>query len=312
MGNAGSIDHESVDGECVDSESEENAMTRRHGVLVGYDGSEGSDLALDWAAEEAVLRGVPLTVCHVWQVFYPGFVILPVATLSDAAESVTKAAVERVAGHHPGLEVHRIVESGSPAYALIERAGEAELTVVGSQGAGTMRKALIGSVSSQVASHATGVVTVVRETVGEGTGPHSGRIVVGVDGSPAADDALRVAFEEAHLRGEGLTALCVCPGDASVRDTPFLDDRVLREVARERFERSVDALQAEYGRVEARKVFLEGDPVTELITATEGARQVVVGSRGTGSIKSMLLGSVSSAAVRHALCPVTVVRPPAG
>ncbi|MEO3784360.1 universal stress protein [Actinocorallia sp. B10E7] len=284
-------------------------MTRRHGVLVGYDGSECGDLALDWAAEEAVLRGLPLTISHVWQIVYPGFVVLPITTLSDAAESVTQTAAERISGAHPGLEVRKLVESGSPAYSLIEHARDAELTVVGSEGAGTVRKALIGSVSAQVTSHAPGVVTVVRSTTGEGTGPYSGRIVVGVDGSSAADEALRVAFEEAHLRRAGLTVLCVCPDGAAVRDTPFIDDRVLRELARERFERSVESWQTKYAEAQVEKVFLEGDPVTELITATEGARLLVVGSRGAGGIRSMLLGSVSSAAVRHALCSVTVVHP---
>ncbi len=284
-------------------------MTRRHGVLVGYDGSEGGDLALDWAAEEAVLRGLPLTIAHVWQIVYPGLVMLPVTTLSDAAESVARTAVERISGVHPGLEVRKIVESGSPAYSLIEHARDAELTVVGSEGAGTVRKALIGSVSAQVTSHAPGVVTVVRRTTGEGTGPRSGRIVVGVDGSPAAEEALRVAFEEAHLRRAGLTVLCVCPEDAGVRDTPFIDDGVLRELARERFERSVESWQVKYAEAQVEKVFLEGDPVTELITATEGARLLVVGSRGVSGLRGVLLGSVSNAAVRHALCPVTVVHP---
>lgn len=284
-------------------------MTRRHGVLVGYDGSGGGDLALDWAAEEAVLRGLPLTISHVWQIVYPGLAMLPVTTLSDAAESVARTAAERISGAHPGLEVRKIVESGSPAYSLIEHARDAELTVVGSEGAGTIRKALIGSVSAQVTSHAPGVVTVVRRTTGEGAGPHSGRIVVGVDGSHAAEEALRAAFEEAHLRRAGLTVLCVCPEDAGVRDTPFVDDRVLRELARERFERSVESWQVKYAEVRVEKIFLEGDPVTELITATEGARLLVVGSRGVAGLRGVLLGSVSSAAVRHALCPVTVVHP---
>ncbi|WP_198653879.1 universal stress protein [Actinocorallia populi] len=283
-------------------------MTRRHGVLVGYDGSEGGDLALDWAAEEAVLRGLPLTVCHVWQIVYPGFVVMPVTTLSDAAESITRTAAERVSGAHPGLEVRRLVESGSPAYALIEHAREAGLTVVGSEGAGTVRKALLGSVSAQVTAHASGAVTVVRPTFGQGSRP--GRIVAGVDGSPAADHALGAAFEEAHLRRTGLTVLCVCPENAGVRDTPFVDDGVLRELSRERFERSVDSWRAKYPQVRAEKVFLEGDPVTELINASEGAVLLVVGSRGVGGIRSMLLGSVSDAAVRHALCSVTVVHPP--
>lgn len=284
-------------------------MTGRHGVLVGHDGSEGGELALDWAAEEAALRGLPLTICHVWQIVYPGLVMLPVTALSDAAESLVESAAKRVSANHPELEVRRIVESGSPAYALVEHSKEAELTVLGSEGAGTMRKAILGSVSCQVASHASGAVTVVRPTHGA-DGPYPGRIVVGVDGSAAADAALGAAFEEAHLRRIGLAVLCVCPENASVHEAPFLDDRVLREVSQERFERSVEVWQAKYPEVRVERVFLEGDPVTELIRATEAARLLVVGARGAGGIRGLLLGSVSDASVRHALCPVTVVHPP--
>ena len=234
--------------------------------------------------------------------------MIPVTTLSDAAETITKAAAERVSGAHPGLEVRRVVESGSPAYSLAEHSREAELTVVGSEGAGTVRKALLGSVSAQVTAHGSGSVMVVRETFGQG--PRPGRIVVGVDGSPAAAEALRAAFEEAHLRRAELSVLCVCPEGAAVRDTPFIDGKVLRELARERFERAVDARQAEFPQARAEKVFLEGDPVTELVNASEGAFLLVVGSRGEGGLRGRLLGSVSDAAVRHALCSVTVVHPP--
>ncbi|ROO88492.1 nucleotide-binding universal stress UspA family protein [Actinocorallia herbida] len=280
-------------------------MTESLGVLVGYDGSEGGERALAWAAEEAAARRLPLTICHVWQVVYPGFVMMPVDALEKSATELVEAAADKARSTHPGLTVTTRTISGSPAFNLVDQARDAALTVVGSVGMGAFRRALIGTVGSQVAAHGSGVITVVR-----GEDNPAGPVVVGLDGSPLSAAVLRAALEEAKARTARVVALCVYPESAEVKDAPFVEEDRLRDIARERFEAAVRAGAEDFPGVEVQPRFVDGDPVTELITASEGARVLVVGARRGGSLRKRLLGSSSEGAVHHALSPVTVVHPP--
>ncbi|MCD0448877.1 universal stress protein [Actinocorallia sp. API 0066] len=279
------------------------------GVLVGYDGSKGSETALEWAAREAEVRQLPLTILHIWQVVYPGFVVLPLTALEDAADKASAAAAERVRTAHPGLQVDRIVECGSPPYLLVAHGRRAELLVLGRNADHPFGAGILGSVSAQVVGHATGPTVLVREgQAPPEAGP--GDIVVGVDGSPSSRDALRAAFLEAHLHEMPLTAYCAWPPDAQVSGTPFLTDADLHDVCRERFEREVESVYTAYPEVKAAKVFESGNAAEGLLAAASGAKLLVVGTRGRGPVRSLLLGSVSRAVVRGARCPVLVVPPP--
>ncbi|MDX6744337.1 universal stress protein [Actinocorallia sp. A-T 12471] len=280
-------------------------MAESLGVLVGYDGSEGGERALAWAADEAAARRLPLTVSHVWQIVYPGFVMMPLDAVEKSAAELVEAAAEKARAAHPGLDVRTKTVSGSPAFNIADQSRDAVLTVVGNVGMGAFRRALIGTVGSQVATHGSGAVTVVR-----GEDSPGGPVVVGLDGSAVSGDVLRVALEEAKARSARVLALCVFPPHAEVKDTPFVEETDLRDISRERFEALVrDGVEAFPG-VEVQTRFVDGDPVTELITASEGARILVVGARRLGSLRKRLLGSASEGAVHHALSPVTVVHPP--
>lgn len=143
-----------------------------------------------------------------------------------------------------------------------------------------------------------------------------GTIIVGVDGSPASEGALDWALAEAALRGSRVVALAVSALPWSLGYDP--DGHVDRErVAAERrgeVEAAVAASRARVGvdhevEVEAR-VQLDERPAFILITAAAEAELLVVGSRGRGGFKGLLLGSVSTACVHHASCPVVVVPAP--
>lgn len=145
-----------------------------------------------------------------------------------------------------------------------------------------------------------------------------GTIIVGVDGSPSAEAALDWALTEAAVRGSGVLALAVSPLPWSLGYDPnWHADR--DQVAGERraeVEAAVAASRARVGspddlEVEAR-VQLDERPAFVLITAAADAELLVVGSRGRGGFKGLLLGSVSTACVHHAPCPVVVVPQPAG
>jgi nucleotide-binding universal stress UspA family protein len=139
-------------------------------IVVGIDGSNGSNEALHWAIAEAHLRNVPLRAVHVWtysRPLVPSFVGYPYSaeTFSNAiddrwlAEQRLERAVSEVGEDH---EVERVLVEGSAAQALIDAVGEADVLVVGSRGHGGFTNLLLGSVSQQCAQHAPCPVVIVR------------------------------------------------------------------------------------------------------------------------------------------------------
>lgn len=138
------------------------------GIVVGIDGSGHSELALEWAAREAALRQVPLTVITVHEpvVAYWGSVIsVPddqAVSERDrkAAREQTDEVLDRLDGiTPPRVNVNAI--AGFPAQELLKASQSAELLVVGSRGAGGFARLVMGSVSSQVAHHAHCPVVVI-------------------------------------------------------------------------------------------------------------------------------------------------------
>ena len=140
------------------------------GIVVGVDGSEGAQHALGWAAAEAKLRAVPLTVLSAWQ-WPAGFsgpaswagVITPELTddFGEFAERRLEQACEEAAAALAGLEVRPRVVEGVPSQVLIEAAADAELLVVGSRGHGGFVGLLLGSVSIQCAHHSPCPIVIV-------------------------------------------------------------------------------------------------------------------------------------------------------
>ncbi|MEU0569485.1 universal stress protein [Nonomuraea sp. NPDC005983] len=167
-------------------------------VVVGYDGSDFSMQALDWAMDEAEYRKLPLTVAHAWQ--------WPYGEADDEAKAHLRKAAEHVLWH--GAECARSTSSvvdvetdlfeGSAARRLVSLSDGAALVVVGSRGLSTLPRAVMGSVAEYVAAHAGCPVIVVR-----GPGPlpaptRPGPVVV-VDREPS-EAVLEFAFDEAAIR----------------------------------------------------------------------------------------------------------------
>jgi nucleotide-binding universal stress UspA family protein len=145
-------------------------------------------------------------------------------------------------------------------------------------------------------------------------------IVIGIDDSENARAALRWAIEEARLRGVPVQAVHAWepPIVAPVVDVgpvppgPLLDLPVLmkemKRAAEELAERVVSEVADEASGVEVRPVAVEGRPASALVEAAEGADLLVVGSRGLGGFKDLVLGSVSHQVASHAPCPVVIHR----
>lgn len=277
------------------------------GVLAGYDGSRGSVRALDWAADEARMRGVPLTVLHTWepQVRVPA--ARPVIDPRSLAQSILNSGIEHARKTAPDLEVRAVLARAPAAARLIEGGGDAELIVLGPRGAGGFAGLVLGSVAAQVAAHASCPVVIVRGRPGARPEAEGGRVVVGMDGSPASRAALAMAFAEADARGSSLSAV-VAWDPVTVRGLPpMVEEPELRSAAEARLARWMDPLRERHRGVDTRMEIVTGRPREVLIDAADGARLLVVGSRGLGGFRGLLLGSVSHALVHHAPCPVAVV-----
>jgi nucleotide-binding universal stress UspA family protein len=147
------------------------------------------------------------------------------------------------------------------------------------------------------------------------TDPHSGsgRIVVGVDGSPSSEEALRWAVGQARRSGQPVDAVISwsVPVDFGVGGygAPVAYDweGLATDTLSKTVATAVDAADAD--RVSQRVVM--GHPARVLLDEAEDAALLVVGSRGRGGFRGMLLGSISQDVVARAACPVVVVRSPA-
>lgn len=135
-------------------------------------------------------------------------------------------------------------------------------------------------------------------------------VIVGVDGSESGDAALRWAVEEARLRDGRLVVLLAytyldqrhLPGEDDFDPTYSAEEaeRVLQGV--------VDRVSGDVGLEDVELRAVEEPAVSALLAAAEEADLLVVGSRGRGGFKGLLLGSVSQQVVTHASCPVVVHR----
>lgn len=283
-------------------------------VVVGIDGSLASARAIDMAAHEALMRHQPLRLVHALAGIKPA-PGMPTSPTSDEmsaarvrsdADELVASALSRVARAHPELaDVSGEVVAGYAGAALISESQRAGVIVVGDRGLGGFTGLLIGSVAVQVSSHAACPVLVTRGRTGA-----SGDILLGVDGSSAGDAAIGCAFEEASLRGCRVDAVHAWLG-------PVDDDGTTRveydkDATRERGERllaqALAGWQEKFPDVPVRRRLVHGRPRQTLIDASEGARLVVIGARGRGGLKGLMLGSVSQALLHHADCPTVVVR----
>ncbi|CCH32900.1 universal stress protein [Actinosynnema sp. NPDC047251] len=135
-------------------------------IVVGVDGSAAGQDALRWAVDEGLRRGCAVEAVLAWHVDY-GIVIGPMSATVAASldrERVREAhqAVldEAVAGAEG--DVRPVLAEGDPRDVLAKASEHASLLVVGSRGAGPVREALLGSVSSFCVHHAACPVVVVR------------------------------------------------------------------------------------------------------------------------------------------------------
>jgi nucleotide-binding universal stress UspA family protein len=286
-------------------------------VVAGLDGSRTGLAAADWAAREALLRGVPLRLVHAWEQLIAPYASLAGVTIPPdpkrSARLLTGARVH-LSRRHPGLEVITDRLPGDPATALVAAGTDGEMLVLGSRGLGRTAGFLLGSVARTVVARAEGPVVLVRAAdpgKPEGDtqepaagGSAGGDVVVGVDLDGPDDAVLAFAFEAAARRG---TALRVVHGRGPA-DEPA-DGAGLAQT---------DSVTAPLGDVlRPWQEKFPGVPVTaqavigqagaHLVDASRDAALLVVGRTVRQGALGTYIGPVTDAVLRHAMSPVAVI-----
>jgi nucleotide-binding universal stress UspA family protein len=284
-------------------------------IVVGVDGSPASRAAVEWAAAEAVRRKSELVVVHVYDWRVVGARV-PVAgayagEVRARADELVAGAIADAKAIAPAVAVRGQAVVGAVGPTLVNLSSQARLIVLGSRGRGGFASLLLGSVSQQVATHAAGPVVVVRGRLRELSGP----VVVGVDGSPAADHALGVAIDEAVARGVGVVAVRVYAPVNPPWGTD-VDQNMESPVQRREFEQralleDLGPWEDKYPDTTIEAVVVDGHPAEVLAGMSASACLVVVGTRGHGGFSGLLLGSVGLQLLHHAESPVLIARVPA-
>lgn len=285
------------------------ATTLNHPVVVGFDGSEGAQRALAYAAWEATRRSVPLRMIYGYQpvaLYGPGLVYASNVelTLTWARDMLTGAA-DKTRAELPGLEVSEAVIAGGPAATLLGQSQDASLLVVGSRGRGGFAAMLMGSVCAQVAAHATTPVVIVRAAA-DPDGPYdNGPILVGVDGSEGAQDALEFAFEQAAARNVPLFAVYVWgvlpKNNLGPISDGYYDSQQAQDEAERLLSEALAGWRSRYPDVEVDTLATHSFGTVEtLVQLGSHAGMIVVGPRGRGGFAALLLGSTADGVVRHA------------
>lgn len=285
-----------------------------YGVLVGVDGSPESNAAVRWAAGEAVMRELPVTLMHV---IAPVVVSWPVRNLEASyvewqegnAQHVLEQAQKTLlasSGESAPPAVHVEVRHDGVVTEMADASAHAAMVVVGSRGMGPIGGAVLGSVSRTLLHHARCPITIVKVDAAQPLGD-TAPILLGIDGSPASEPATAFAFDEASRRGVDLVALHAW-SDVGVFPVVGMDWHQYEDEGHEILGERLAGWQERYPDVTVRRRIVCDRPARWLIDEARRAQMVVVGSRGRGGVSRMLLGSVSTAVAESAAAPVTVVR----
>jgi nucleotide-binding universal stress UspA family protein len=288
-------------------------------VAAALDGTDVDDAVVDWAADEAFRSGEALHLVHVLDTgmqFAPHEMLLGeapslAASLEEAGDVVVQRATTRATTRHPELVVDSVVEWGSPAGVLVRRSADARVLVVGSRPRGRIERAVLGSVALAVIHHGRPPVVVVPTGTDVGEPEH---VVLGVDGSPASHRAAEFALSVAE--GSGADVHCVVGWNVEVVDGTVVTEpgTPAWTTVQHRYDgvarRSLEDAVSRHPEVSVAVDVRHAEPSRALLGAADevGADLLVVGSRGFGGFRGLLLGSVAKRVLEGASTVVAVVK----
>ncbi|MFI8536486.1 universal stress protein [Streptomyces aquilus] len=290
-------------------------------VVVGLDGSRESLAAADWAAREALRRGLPLRLVHAWEggtsAGEPGLPEL--AAPRYWSQRILRGGLERLGESYPQVRLSADQVPNSAPEALVAVADEAELLVLGSRAFSGFGGFMAGSVALATVARATRPVVLVRahqrpesEHLPDAEGrPSAGtpyrEVVVGVDPAHRCEELLAFAFESAMLRAAPLRAvytwqLPFLPAAAEAKARKAVGgaaEHALRTV--------LERWREKFPTVEVHALALEGRPAVQLTQAAGDAGLLVVGRKARSARIGTHTGPVAHAVMHHVRCPVAVV-----
>nr|WP_163549910.1 universal stress protein [Candidatus Frankia nodulisporulans] len=285
----------------------------RQGVLVGIDGSPGSEAALRWAYATAQLEHRPVIALLGWTAdglprgVYQAAVNADYLGLTKAAEQTLHHTIARVPMPDPPIELRQVVVEQDPVDALVHKAKNAAMTVIGTSGSGFAHRVLAGSVAHQLLHQHTGPVVVVRGDDSSGQQPDRRPIVVGVDGSDPSCAAVRWAADQAIAREAPLYLI----NAYRVYIAPFAPPTEyfvsLHQDAEQLLADTVTATLDDDLDLDLHLIAVDDSASRALLLAAQDAQLLVVGTRGHGGFAELVLGSTAHQCVLHAPCPVAVL-----
>lgn len=271
-------------------------------------------MAAKWAAREATIRNVGLTVVHVWNppAVWSGAPI-PAAIHRRHEEEARKVVadaiqvVEESVCGGKGPEIDGELVCAAPAPTLVDLSKRSFMVVVGCRGQEALERTLLGSVSTGLIHHAHCPVALIHEEDISLLRPSQLPVLVGIDGSSASELATAIAFEEASFRGVDLLAVHAWT-DSVTSGTLSREWSVMQSRAAEILAERLAGWQERYPDVAVHRRLVFDRPARHLLEESEFAQVVVVGSHGRGGFAGMLLGSVGAAVAQAARIPVIVAR----
>jgi len=279
---------------------------RYHHVLVGYDGSEGSQRALEWAKDIALSYGAKVTVAAAFTppqasapgamgfAWYPDYVEA-YGAIEDSTRRAAENAVSRLRAL--GVEATPSVVEGSAGREIARLAHEqnADLVVVGATRGGKLKRAILGSTAASLLSHAPCSVLIARGP------PRPPRVLVATDGSHASYRAVAHAYHRASQTNAELIV-------QHVLDYPV---ETIDDVPPEGFVKAVaQRLQLPAAPPKVRYVLDVGYPATRILlrAGEEDVGLVVVGAHGKDALERFFVGSTSRRVANESHASVLVVK----
>lgn len=290
-------------------------------VVAGLDGSPESHAAVEWAAREAELRGLPLKIVHVWEPAPDPLAQAPLLgaeTQQHWSERIPREAGEGLRLRHPGLDVTEEQVTGTPADALVDAAKDAELLVLGSRGLSGVGGFLVGSVGLAIVAHAELPVVLVRA---DGQAAHEDEsapasaapprpAVLGLDAGAPSDAVIEFAFAEAALRGTGLRVVYGWNLPPYYAYGLAMDAGLHDELSREETTALTEALRPwrqKHPSIEVAQEPRVGSAADHLVDASREASLVVIGRRIRRGALGAHIGPVAHGVLHHSTAPVAVV-----
>jgi nucleotide-binding universal stress UspA family protein len=277
-------------------------------IVVGVNGSAGSEAAMSWALHRAARRKVSVIAVHAvddrWM--SPDFQYHEL--IKESGLELLQQVKEDAARKEPGVDVEIQLRHGSAGSALKDLSKEAAMVVIGSHyrhwadgGPMTDRALQIVTVSDSP------VAVIPLEAATDSHG-----VVVGVDGSEESLQAVAFAAAEADREGDQLTVLLAFRRPARWVKTGMPSSglaEVIEEEDRIVLSESVAGLRDKYpDLVVHQRLEKDTDPAKALVDIAARARLLVIGSRGRGAFSRLLLGSTAHAILLRVPCPTVVTR----